>query len=250
MSAKWQPFCSGLMCSQQNGRLILLVLKLEYSVRINTLSPRQNGHHFAYDVFKCIFLNENVWSLIKISFNFVPMGPINNIPALVQIMAWRLPGDKPLSEPMMVRLLTHICVTQPQWVKPDRKLINSREDLLNLAAFLALENKILQCVWVPFHKCLMGLSFKFYRIILSSLWFLLPHQIKAVLLWPVQNCDLIRSLFCTWEQHISTQDFELGAHKPLGQCVTMYPITLSKPLPLSEWSGTNQWTQYKLPINL
>ena len=44
------------------------------------------------------------------------MGPINNIPALVQIMAWRRPGDKPLSEPMMVRLLTHICVTWPQWV--------------------------------------------------------------------------------------------------------------------------------------
>ena len=32
-------------------------------------------------------------------------------------MAWRRPGDKPLSEPMVVRLLTHICVTRPQWVK-------------------------------------------------------------------------------------------------------------------------------------
>ena len=42
---------------------------------------------------------------------------INNNPALVQIMAWRRPGDKPLSEPMMVSLLTHICVTRPQWVK-------------------------------------------------------------------------------------------------------------------------------------
>ena len=31
-------------------------------------------------------------------------------------MAWRRPGDKPLSEPMMVILLTHICVTRPQWV--------------------------------------------------------------------------------------------------------------------------------------
>ena len=33
-------------------------------------------------------------------------------------MAWRRPGDKPLSGPMMVRLPTHICVTRPQWVKP------------------------------------------------------------------------------------------------------------------------------------
>ena len=32
-------------------------------------------------------------------------------------MVWRRPGDKPLSEPMMVSLLTHICVTRPQWVK-------------------------------------------------------------------------------------------------------------------------------------
>ena len=32
-------------------------------------------------------------------------------------MAWRRPGDKPLSEPMVVRLPTHICVTRPQWVK-------------------------------------------------------------------------------------------------------------------------------------
>ena len=81
----------------------------------NTLRPRHNGRHFADDIF-CIFLNENVWIPIKISLKFVPKGPINYIPALVQIMAWRRPGDRPLSETMMVRLLTHICVTRPQWV--------------------------------------------------------------------------------------------------------------------------------------
>ena len=48
-------------------------------------------------------MNENVWILIKISLKFVPKGPINNIPALVQIMAWRQTGDKPLSEPMMAQ---------------------------------------------------------------------------------------------------------------------------------------------------
>ena len=51
---------------------------------INTLRPRQNGRHFADDIFKRIFLNENVWILIKISLKFVPKGPINNIPALPQ----------------------------------------------------------------------------------------------------------------------------------------------------------------------
>ena len=84
---------------------------------INTLRPRQNGCHFPDDIFKCIFFNENVWISLKISLKYVPNIRINNIPALVQIMAWRWPGDKPLSEPMMFCLLTHICVTQPEWVK-------------------------------------------------------------------------------------------------------------------------------------
>ena len=63
------------------------------------------------------FFNENEWISLRISLTFVPKGPINNIPALVQVMAWRCPGDKPLSEPMVVSLSTHICVTRPQWVK-------------------------------------------------------------------------------------------------------------------------------------
>ena len=63
------------------------------------------------------FENENEWISPRISLKFVPKVRVNNIPALVQIMAWRRPGDKPLSEPMMVSLLTHICVTRPQWVK-------------------------------------------------------------------------------------------------------------------------------------
>ena len=83
----------------------------------NTLRPRQNGCHFADDTFKRIFLNDNVKILIRISLKFVRYGRIYNIPGLVQIMAWRSTGDKLLSEPMMVNLPTHICVTRPQWVK-------------------------------------------------------------------------------------------------------------------------------------
>ena len=48
-----------------------------------TYWDRENGRHFADDTCKCIFLNENVWTPIKISVKFVPKGPINNIPALV-----------------------------------------------------------------------------------------------------------------------------------------------------------------------
>ena len=91
-------------------------LGAQNSLIFNTLRPRQNGRHFPDDILKWIFLNENLWISITISLKFVPRGPINNIPTLVQVMAWRRPGDKPLSEPMMVRLPTHICVTRPQWV--------------------------------------------------------------------------------------------------------------------------------------
>ena len=72
---------------------------------LNTLRPRQNGRHFADDMFKCVFLNENIWISIRISLNLVPNGSISYIPALVQILSWRRPGDKPLSEPMTVSLL-------------------------------------------------------------------------------------------------------------------------------------------------
>ena len=43
---------------------------------------RDNGRHFPDDIFKCIFLNENVSISIKISLKFVPKGQINEIPAL------------------------------------------------------------------------------------------------------------------------------------------------------------------------
>ena len=97
---------------------------------VNTLRPGQNGRHFADNTFNRIFVNENVRISIKISLKFVPKGPINNIPALVRIMAWRQPGNKPLSEPMMVSLLMHICVTRPQWVK--RRAMTSTNDAHDL----------------------------------------------------------------------------------------------------------------------
>ena len=59
-----------------------------HSVTVNTMKPIQNGRHFADDIFKCIFLNQNVWISLNISLKFVSKGPINNIPALIQIMVW------------------------------------------------------------------------------------------------------------------------------------------------------------------
>ena len=57
----------------------------------------------ADDIFKCIFLNENDIIPIQISLKFVPGRPIDNKPALVQVMAWRRTGDKLLPEPVMTQ---------------------------------------------------------------------------------------------------------------------------------------------------
>ena len=72
--------------------------QLVKSIGTNKLRPRQNGNHFADD----IFLNENFWTLDKFSLKYVTCGLIDKMAALVQIMAWRRWGDKPLSEAMLV----------------------------------------------------------------------------------------------------------------------------------------------------
>ena len=56
------------------------------------------------DIFKCIFMNEKLCISIRISLKFVPRGPIDNRPALVQEMAWHRIRDKPLPEAMMNQL--------------------------------------------------------------------------------------------------------------------------------------------------
>ena len=113
-------FCGCFVIDKSTHRLLgmwLINVISEHMLRINSLRPRLNRRPFADDIFKCIFFNENEWNLPRISLKFDPKVRINNIPALVQIMAWRRLGAKPLSEPIMVILLTHICVTRPQWVK-------------------------------------------------------------------------------------------------------------------------------------
>ena len=112
-------FQRGALPAITQGSLLLIrptTMMSMYFFCLNSLRPRPNRRYFADDIFKCIFQDENEWISSRISLKFVPDVRINNIPALVQIMAWRRLGDKPLSEPVLVCLLTHICVTRPQWV--------------------------------------------------------------------------------------------------------------------------------------
>ena len=130
----------------------------------NPLRPRQDGRQFPDDIFKCIFVNDNVSIAIKISLRFVPKSPINNIAALVQIMAWRRPGDKPLSEPMLVSLPSHICVTRSQWV------------------IVTLQCDILALVWLfgPANVTFWTCQCDFSALRLFPARGTLPHELKKI----------------------------------------------------------------------
>ena len=65
--------------------------------------PGQDGCHFANDIFKRIFVIENVTISIQISLKFVLRDSNDNKSALVQVMAWRRTGDKPLPEQMLTK---------------------------------------------------------------------------------------------------------------------------------------------------
>ena len=88
--------------SQSGLKWEVVAHKSQVNMIFNTLRPWQICRHIANDIFKCIYVTENVWLSRKISLRCVPRVRINNIPALLQKMTWCRPGDKPLSEPMKV----------------------------------------------------------------------------------------------------------------------------------------------------
>ena len=70
----------------------------------------------ADDISKRFFFHEKLRILIEISLKFVPKGPIDNNPALVEIMACCLIGDKSLSEPMLTRFTDAYMLHYGRWV--------------------------------------------------------------------------------------------------------------------------------------
>ena len=70
---------------------------------VNSYLPDKMAAILADDNFKCIFLNENDRIQIQIPLKFVPGNLIDNKPALLQVMAWRWTGDKPLPKPMLTQ---------------------------------------------------------------------------------------------------------------------------------------------------
>ena len=182
---------------QLSGRICYQTRQKSWSLLPSSLTETK-WPPFA-DIFKCIFFNENLWISIKISLNFIPMGPVNNIPALVQIKAWRRSGEQPLSEPMVVRLPTYICVTRPQWV-----YINTWTRWWFMCVAYSTE-KVIPCLAKPSLKFNGGLA----KLGLTSSvkkaavrWglfdpLLAPHSVtqtnnersRKFLLWPAPNID-------------------------------------------------------------
>ena len=56
---------------------------MAFLVVFDTRKSEWNGHHFADDILRCIFLKEEFGIFIHISPNFVPRGPVVNKLALV-----------------------------------------------------------------------------------------------------------------------------------------------------------------------
>ena len=77
------------------------ILSMEYE--LTHLSLDKMAAIFVDDIFRCIFMNEKFCISIRISLKFVRNGPFDNKLALVQVMAWRRTGDKPLPEPMLTQ---------------------------------------------------------------------------------------------------------------------------------------------------
>ena len=67
----------------------------------------------ADDNFKCIFF--------LISLKFVPRSPIDNKPALIQVMAWREEATSHYLNQCWPSSLTHTCGSRGRWVKKKKK---------------------------------------------------------------------------------------------------------------------------------
>ena len=137
--------------------------------------------------------------LITISLKFVPKGQINNIPALVQIMAWRRPGDKPLSEPRTESLLTHICVTRPQWVNAIRRMTMQCKDsnqqvwywthLARIQCGAIITRSVFSKIFMKDIGCLVWVQ---------SLIDILPHFLQWYVQYHVILDHVIMALDCIW----------------------------------------------------
>ena len=97
-------------------------------------------------------------------------------------MAWRRSGDKPLSEPMMVRLPMHICITRPQWVNALHNCIHYRFIFVEFN-YSGNEDSLLLAAWVteaPFFNIFFSNRYKSDSLNHIHLWQMFSELICGV----------------------------------------------------------------------
>ena len=92
-----------LIASAGTCHFFLFMICLGRCLMLNTVTPDQNYRHFADGFSKCILSSGKFDVLFPMSPKFAPWGPIDSSPTLVQAMAWRWTGGKPLIEPMVIK---------------------------------------------------------------------------------------------------------------------------------------------------
>ena len=94
------PFHFTSIRPNNSGDRAISKFDLETS-KVKVMSEVKSQGHILYPVSnQCTSFSFHI-NQTNHSLKFVPKIRLNNIPALVQIMTWRLPGTKPLSEPRM-----------------------------------------------------------------------------------------------------------------------------------------------------
>ena len=142
-------------------------------------------------------------------------------------MAWRRPGDKPLSEPRMESLLTHICVIRPQWVNKDVKIM----DIYSYWIYIHLPSTYLCLIPITDHT---SPSVKTTRIYNQEICFhlFIQYRVSVPFLQGVGSSAGMtlpdsshNTPICSWKGG------EFSGNKCVRKCVLTYMWT--RPFPLS-----------------
>ena len=89
---------------------------------------------------------------LRFNWSLFPRDQLTIFNVLGLDMAWCRPCDKPLCEAMMVSLLTHICVTWPQWFKSNDRCWDQRSQFLYEYVTRASKRLIHKAHWIVVPK--------------------------------------------------------------------------------------------------
>ena len=125
--SKWQPVVSPMAAKLSDQQSLFgFFVCFQYWTRSINSSPLNKMAAISQMIFSDAFLWMNFFCiLIKISLKFVLRSLIDNNPTLVNIVAWRRIGNKPLCEPMVTLFNNAFMHHQGRWAKMQLLLLLS-----------------------------------------------------------------------------------------------------------------------------